>query len=348
MWLWPSMRRILLPSFSLIAFLIFILPCNLSYSAPTSLGPTSQEEAEILWQDGQTSYAEDRFQDAINQLGRYVDRYPGRVGYLEAHFLLGKSYFGLKKFKEALKSFQYYVTSKGINPTSAEANVWVGRSYLELRKFQEALQVAIELDQLQALPPEVVLWKLLIKSRALVGLRHEVKASNTIELAEHEISESTSKALVGQIYSLKLQAKALSCARLQAVVPLEEIQALSLTERRGTCLLETLLTFNKILKTDDPASAADAATYLNQAFDAYRKACIHPPLPKPIPGHPRTAKQLKTYRAELSELLLKNYRENALHGSELLNSWKPPTSSPTYASFLRVASRLKNPNSRTP
>jgi tetratricopeptide (TPR) repeat protein len=347
MWRWPSMRRILLPSFSLIA-LSLILPRGPSYGVPTSLGPTSQEEAQILWQDGQTSYAEARFQDTVNQLSRYVDRYPGNPGFLEAYFLLGRSYFELKRFKEALKTFQYYITSKGITPASAEANVWVGRSYLELGKFQEALQVSIELDQLQSLPPEIILWKLLIKSRALLSLGHEAKASNTINIAEHEISETTSKALIGHINTLKLQAKTMSCARLKALAPLDETQALSLIERRGTCLLEALLTFNKILKTEDPTSAAEAATHLNKAFEAYKKACIHPPLPKPIHGHTRTFKEMKSYRAELAELLLKNYRENSLHAFTLLNSWKPPTTSPAYDSFLRVSSRLKNPISRTP
>ena len=321
-------------------------PCS---AAPTSLGPTSPEEAEILWRDGQRASQESRHQDTINQLGRYVDRYPGEPGFLEAHFILGKAYFELKRTPEALKTFQYYVHSKGMTPAAAEARVWMGRSYLLLGKNHEALQVSLELEQIQAqLPPEITLWKLLIQARAYVNMKNETSARNAVEVAEHEISATTPPNLKGQIYALKLQVKAMSCAHLQSSVPLDETQALSLMDRRGTCMLETLLIFNKALKTENPPAVTEAAVHLNRAFEAYRIACHRAPPPKPIADHKRTPEEFKSYRDELGDLLSKNYRGNSLQALELLNSWKPPAGSPVFDSYLLVSSYLKKTTSRNP
>jgi tetratricopeptide (TPR) repeat protein len=364
MWRWPSIPMTLLQNIKLFQsrplaaafflislFLIspfLIYPLDDCYAAPTSLGPTSPEEAQILWKEGQQSYKESRFQDAVNQLGRYVDRYPGSSGFTEAHFLLGKSYFELKRTPEALKAFKYYLNSKGITSDSAEARVWLGRSYLKLKKFEEALQVSRELERTKPqLTPPITLWKYLIQSRALVGLGHETRAGNAIEVAEHDISDTTSKEVIGQIFAIKLQVKVMSCRHLQTWVPLTENQALSLNDRRGTCLLEALLIFNKVLKTESPSATAEAATQLIQAFEAYQIACKHPAPPKPTPGHRRTAQELKSYSAELSEFLLKNYQSNTRRALELLDSWKPVASSPLNDSFNLVFSRLKQTLSRT-
>ena len=350
MWRWPSMPIMLAQTRSFIRLLgwaSLITATSLCYAAPTSLGPTSPEEAKLLWQDGQLSSRESRFQDTVNLLGRYVDRYPGAPGFLEAHFLLGKAYFELKRPQEALKVLQYYVNSKGMTLAAAEARVWEGRSYLELGKFHEALQVTLELQQAQ-LPLEMNLWKLWIQARAWVNLGHESQASTAIEVAEHALSTTTPRQMRGQIYALKLQIKAMSCAHLQSSLPLDETQALSLMDRRGTCLLETSLIFHQVLKTEDALAATEAALQLKRAFEAYRIACHRAPPPKPIPGHTRTPKEFKSYRAELRDLLLNNYFANLRRALDLLNSWSPSPTSPVYNSYLLVSNYMKKPTVRTP
>ena len=61
-----------------------------SLAVETSNGPTSPQEADILWNDGQKAFEKGQYQDAINDLQRLVDRYPGftdiskRIGFSDA------------------------------------------------------------------------------------------------------------------------------------------------------------------------------------------------------------------------------------------------------------------------
>src|SRR5690242_18744119 len=112
MWLWRSVVMFLLVSSS--------------YGAPTSLGPTSNEEAEILWKQGQSALQNSEFQDAANSLQRFVDRYPSKPGYLKAHLLLGKALFGLGKAQESLAPFKYFISATGTRIESIEARLAIG------------------------------------------------------------------------------------------------------------------------------------------------------------------------------------------------------------------------------
>ncbi len=44
-----------------------------SMAAPTSSGPTSDEEAEIIWTEGQKALEESRYQASVNYLQRSSD-----------------------------------------------------------------------------------------------------------------------------------------------------------------------------------------------------------------------------------------------------------------------------------
>src|SRR5690242_3498514 len=63
----------------------------------SSTGPTSRQDADIVWKEGREAFDRGDFDTAAFQLQRLVDRYPGERGYLDAHLILGKCRIELKE-----------------------------------------------------------------------------------------------------------------------------------------------------------------------------------------------------------------------------------------------------------
>jgi tetratricopeptide (TPR) repeat protein len=344
MWLWLSAALILFPSYN-------------SMGAPTSLGPTSKGEAQLLLKEGRAALRDARYQDAENYLKRLVDRYPGDQGYLEAHNLLGTALVRADKPKEAVPLLKDYISATGANPESAKARLLLGHAFLDLNQYEEAHLIALEIEIMEAktkLTSDIKLEALLIKSRALLGLKHEARAINALEAAEKELSEKNSAEVRGRAYVLHLQLKTLTCARFPSAGSLTEAQTKDQFERRGTCLLEAVLLFRKILESGDETSMENAVDQVSDSYHDYLHACGHPPASalflnkNKISNQKPSALQRKRYQSELTDVIVVDCRKKSNEAIDLLQSWRAGLSDSTIVSLVQVTKNIEKSISGTP
>ena len=140
---------------TIIALLPFIVITSVDCLAKeplpdTRAGSTSTAEASLLWEQGQKAFQSESYQEAVNQLKRLIDRYPGVKGFTEAHYLLGSSFIELKRPKEALHPLRYYVSANGKTEAGLNGRVKLAEAYLMLKKFNEAYLTAGEIVSARA------------------------------------------------------------------------------------------------------------------------------------------------------------------------------------------------------
>jgi tetratricopeptide (TPR) repeat protein len=314
---------------------------KISYAAPTSLGPTSQEEAQVLWREGQAAAESSKHQDAVNYLQRLVDRYPGTPGYLKAKYFLGRSYLELDQPKKALIPLKDFISGNGLNLDSAKARTLLGQTYLAVGRFHEAYLTSLELDQIEnkiALTSDIILESLLVKAQALLGLKHDSRAVSALEAAEKKLTDKNSPQIRGQTYNLKLKLKILHCSQFPGPSPLDEGQIRDQLDRRGTCILEALLLFQKVLATGDLRTAGIATTQINQAYTSYYQSCKTPKIT------PRTATPLeqKRFQAELADRLTQDFKKKSNLSIEFLSSWKAQLPLSAVGAITQVSKNLKD------
>lgn len=281
---------------------------------PTSVGPTSSAEAEILWEDGKKAFDASEFSECADRLQRLVDRYPAFAQSHSAHFILGKSWLELGRADKALPPLKYFVESS--NPESApSARLWLGRAYLDLHKFHEAYLLTLEKNR--GLAPEIETENLLIKSRALMGMKQDDRATQSIQSARKLAPQNHD--LVDKIDLIDLQLKLRACAKYAAAKQLAEDQARSQIESRGVCLLEAVSRFkDPILAMTGAQTQKQATQELSTAFQAYTEVCAHPPDPTPLRPKPRTREQLIRYRHELAAQLREDCGKKSAAASRLI------------------------------
>jgi tetratricopeptide (TPR) repeat protein len=330
---------------------LILIPIQISFSAPTSSGPVSDQESEVLWKESQTAIQESRFQDAANLLHRYVDRYPGKLNYLEAHFHLGKALMEMGNYSLAIPHLKSFIELRSAQAEGVPARLLLIQSYLEEKKYHEAYLGTLEIDQLAKkikLTSDFLLETLLLKTQALLGLKRETRAWSALESAEKQLSEKNSSRVRGKTYGLKLDLKIKTCEELPSKGPLDEGQIRDQLTRRGTCLLEAFLIYQNVLKTGDLRATGTTTTLIQSALKQYAFSCAHPPHPPVIQGQPRTPQELERYLSELSDLLMQECRKKVQVASDLFQSWKP-TLPPTGIGFYnQVSQSLENFTSRKP
>lgn len=211
------------------------------------------------------------------------------------------------------------------------------------------------MDQFEKKHPtelDTTLEKLLLKSLALLGLNEVERSKDSADAAEKQITQSTSPELKGLIYAQQLKLKTLNCAELQSKSGLDEGQAKGLADRRGSCLLEAVLIYHKILLTESPEALLVANKEMKSAFDQFSRFCKNPPKPKPLPRDSsenpekadRTPEELLAYRKELTDQLLTQYRSTASQALSLLQTWIPQVPQKIGKLTLDLTSRLSPRN----
>lgn len=338
MWRWP--------------FIVGLLLINSSFAAPVTQGPTSEEEAVILWSEGQKAYEEQRHMDAIHTLERLVARYPGQPGYVKAHFLLAKSFLALDRSQDAISPLKAFIELNPTREDSIQARLALGDAYVSTKKFQEAYLLGLELDRIFSkykASDDFIIENLLIKSRAQLGLKHEDQALASLSSAERMISPSTSLPVQGKTSLLSLKYKLKECSLLPTREHLREEQILDQLERKGLCLLEALLIYQKALKSQDQMASGKATEAMVEGFNQYRQACQEVPPPPRIhkasqsPLTTRTPDELRRYRQELKVVLQKNCKKNIEKTLGLLSTWSHswPKSTQDFATNLTKALQLQ-------
>ncbi|MEK6706737.1 MAG: tetratricopeptide repeat protein [Bdellovibrionota bacterium] len=265
----------------LIFLILWCAPLNgASALEPSSVGPAYPEEAGILWRDGKSAFGSSNFDLAIQKLTRLVDRYPGYDGYLEAHYLLGKSLAETHKHQKALEPLKYYIEASIKAKKEHEirmARICLARSLIELKKFSEAYLVTKEIEK-NSEDAEM----LLIRTQALLGLNHDERAERTLHSATTLLRGQKAATeilhLRGEASWLELKLKVRNCERpldtsIKATLPAAEGLLLDNLAKRGTCLLETMTIFYRSFDIAKLKWIQSMERDLEGAFTRYAKTC---------------------------------------------------------------------------
>lgn len=297
-----------------------------AFAQDTSSGPTSQEEGDILWKDGEAAFKNEDYTKAITLLQRLVDRYPGHNGYLEAHRYVGRAYLFTHQAEKSIAPFEYYITATGDRNLALRTRIWLAEAYIELGKFHEALLSAQEVEKAQAPAPELFAEAELIKARTLLNLNEDERAEKVYDSVREKMIIQSDMELKSQAELINLELKVRECKKLPPKngKKLDELEVRRLFAQRALCLQEALVQTKNVL---DPAlQAKNSLTSINafkavlRGFTDYNVALKNPP-PSPK-AKKQDATQNKQYKAELVDILeqdrVKTYRD----ATNTVSSWQ--------------------------
>lgn len=316
----------------LLITLFLLINTTAVYSAPkknapnapsSSSGPTSAEEADVLWREGNKAVEEKKWNEALISLERLVHRYPASPRWIEAHLWLGKILLNTGTPHKAITPLKTYVNAVGTTDEGIQGKLLLGEAFLNSRKFSEAFLIALELlsskkDRFAAL---------LLKTNALIGLNQDDRAILTLTSIKSDLSkiepESTNPLTLAPIKAqtawLDLKLKTRYCARFpKKDTPSDESQTRKSFDHRGTCLLEASLLYFETLKEKNSHFSEQATHELKNSFQDFKSACKNPPPPL----GKRTPKETAVYRKELIHLLNTDCQKTTLQAIDLLNSLK--------------------------
>jgi tetratricopeptide (TPR) repeat protein len=343
-----------LRSFKHLVFIVLVLGfAPAAFANDTSTGPTSNAEASILWQDGQTDYLQGKFREAIPLLQRLIDRYPGFPSvsdYHEARLWLGKSYLETGENKKALAEFKNYLEGAIRKINREDALVWSGKAQLNLKQYDEAYMTSVEIQHDAENDPsrkELMAEALLLRARALLGLggsRQGESAGRVLESADQIAQQSGNPGLRAESAELLLEQKLGDCARLLPHKPLSEGEVSTRFDRRAACLAESFPLYRRAVREGEQANADRANTLLTGAYDGLWKVCQNPPPPKKIKPIDRTDVEKKRYLQELSSELTKNCRRQTDLALDIVRTWtaeSPPLSSFAMTHVLALQRELE-------
>jgi tetratricopeptide (TPR) repeat protein len=322
MWLWLLTQTALQASALQLPNLI--IPQALAQD--TSSGPTSEEEAGILWKDGEAAFKSEDYPKAITLLQRLVDRYPGHEGYLEAHRYVGRAYLFNHQAEKSIAPFQYYITATGDRNLALRTRIWLAEAYIELGKFHEALLSAQEVEKTKDAAPELFAEAELIKARALLSLQENERAGRVYDAVREKTIIQSDSELKSQAELINLELKVRECKKLPSKTEkkLGELEVRRLFARRSLCLQEALVETKNVL---DPAvEAKNALTSINafktllRGFSEYNVAVKNPP--SSPEARKLNAAQNKQYKAELVDILEQDRVKAYLDANSTVASWQ--------------------------
>lgn len=271
---------------------------------PESVGPHSEEEAELLLRDSREAFTAGRMDDAVRILERLVHRYPAHPEMAKSQLLLGRVRIETGQSKKAIAPLLRAVEAWGNHPDGIAARVSLGRAYVGAGDPRAALVAISELTRGPAgkkASPEVIWEGLLVQSAAHLALRKEKEALrdlHSVETAFAAADKAESPVpndLRAEFFWLKLEMKKRECARLPAPGPMDEAQARVQIERRGACLQEATSIALKTVDPDPERWAPKTAALLAEVVEGFQQTCRNPPKPR----GKRSQAQLKRYREEL-------------------------------------------------
>ncbi len=307
-----------------------------AFAASTSTGPTSDTEGKFLWENGKASFEKKDYADATRELQRFVDRYPGYPGYLEAHRLLGKSWIGAGHPEKAIVPLRYFVQDCGKDQASEQlqARIWLGEAYIGAHRYDEAFLVSLEAEKSKEGAQSVL--PLFLKTNALIHLNKDKSAESVLAIAQKRLGTRKDPALLSEALFLRLWLNTRVCAKLGSEKIGDEGTVREQINRRGTCLLDSLLTFKEILMAQDPSESSKATEKMKEAYDDFAHACANPPRPTQLHPTPRNAQQLRSYRLELTAKLKQDCQGKYLDALDFLSTWKPklPASTSRYVNAV--------------
>jgi TolA-binding protein len=359
MWLWLLIQTALLQSAD------FTIPQAIA--ADTSTGPTSPEEADVLWNDGKAAFDAGDYTKAITHLQRLVDRYPGSSGYLEAHRYLGRAYLFNDQAKESIPAFRYYISATASRDLSVRARIWLAEAYLATGNPQEAYLSSLEIEKSPIADPQTFAEGELMKAQVLIALKKHDKAQTVLDSVKQKPILQTDPVLIGQAAHVELQLKIHNCekpitpqegpqtklsGKARAARPasgraggMDELKVQDAYSRRAVCLQEALVLVRHVI---DAAGTGKDLMTLNEAqseilggFAQYNRSILTPP--PAVHASSQTAQQKKQYRAELVDRLQIDRQKTYDEANTSLMDWKKqasPTSAPAYDQLVQKLQTL--------
>jgi tetratricopeptide (TPR) repeat protein len=320
------------------------------FAQETSSGPTSDEEAGILWKEGEADFKNEDYAKAIPLLQRLVDRYPGQAGYLEAHRYLGRAYLFSHQAEKSVKPFEYYITATGDRGLALRTRIWLAEAFIELGKYHEALLSAQEVEKAKDPGAELFAEAELLKARALLSLKEDLRAGKVYDSVREKTVIQSDPELKSQAELISLELKVRECGNLpqKNTGKMNELEVRRLFSQRGLCLQEALIQTKSVL---DPAEQArNSLTMFNamktilKSFAEYNLAVKKPPASPDV--RKQTPAQNKQYKAELADILeqdrLKAYRD----AGNTVSSWQQGSdkTSSIYKNLSEELDKLSRPS----
>jgi TolA-binding protein len=330
MWLWLLIQTALLQNVNLECAGLTtssIFCFHEAGAADTSTGPTSQEEANVLWNDGKAAYDAEEFAKAIPLFQRLVDRYPGFSGYLEAHRYLGRAYLFNDQAKLSIPPLRYYITATADRELSLRARIWLAEANLATGNPHEAFLSSIEIEKSPSADPQTFAEGEIMKAHTLIALKEDERAQKVLDAVKQKPIVDTDPVLKGQAAQVELQLKIHDCEKPITPSPkvgLDELKVQDAYSRRAICLQEALLLVRHAV---DAAGTGKDLMTLKQAqgeilrgFIAYNHAIQNPPLA--AHNASQTTLQKNQYKAELVDHLRGDQRRTYQEATASLTTWK--------------------------
>lgn len=308
-----------------------------TWAAPTNLGPGSEVEAVVLWKEGQRLFSEQAYEEAAARLQRFIDRYPGAEGFLEAHRLLGEAYLNSGQPKEGLPPLRHFIEGTRSRKEADQARFLLGRTYLALSRFPEARLVVKELSS--STDPHVVAEGTLLEARIHIAMNKDPAAYSSLESARESARKATSQAapdFSARALVVETQLKTRACARYPSSTRLNEGQMRDQMNRRGICLHEAILLFHQTVQTEQARPVEESLALVSQAFQDYSQACR-----APVVNLPRlTASQKAAYEKDLKELLARECSKKFREARTMIEEFQKK--SPSSTALQKMASKIED------
>jgi len=350
MWLWLLIQTALFQSADLTS--LQLISFQEVRAAETSTGPTSQEEADVLWNDGKSAYDAEEFAKAIPLFQRLVDRYPGFSGYLEAHRYLGRAYLFNDQAKMSIPPLRYYITATADRELSIRARIWLAEANLAMGKPHEAFLSSIEIEKSPSADPQTFAEGEIMKAHTLIALKEDERAQKVLDAVKQKPIVDTDPVLKGQAAQVELQLKIRDCGKPITQSSkggpesgMDELKVQDAYSRRAICLQEALVLVRHAV--DSAGTGKDLMT-LKQAqgeilrgFIAYNHAIQNPPLAAHHAS--QTTLQKKQYKDELVDHLQGDLRRTYQEATASLTTWKKEATAlsiPVYEDLIQKLQTL--------
>jgi tetratricopeptide (TPR) repeat protein len=308
----------------------------------TANGPTSQQEADILWTDGQKYFDAGKYQDSVNSLSRLVDRYPGATGYLEAHRLLGRSLMMLGRYSEAAPLFESYINATGNRELGLSTRLWLGETYLQIGKANEAYLSSQEIEKATQLSKsDIYARSQFLKARALLALDRDERAQRVIDSVESLPIVQSDSALKGYAAQARIDLKLRSCRGYPSAGAMDEQQARDQFSRRALCLQEALVLFKTAAESRELGTGDQTATELYKGFESYTTATRKPPPPTKLTPVDRTPQQRAEYAAELIAKLNEDRKKALQESLSIISEWRSKSSPKAAIAYTKLTKEIE-------
>lgn len=353
MWLWRSIKicnRASAPESILTGVLLSLLGSSFlaqpSYAIPTSSGPTSADEARIIWQEGKQAYLESRYLDVAHYLQRLVDRYPGHSNGDEATELLGVAYYHLNQPARAIPLLLATIQSHSRELRGQRVRIILGKTYLLDRRADEALLTVREIEQFSANGSgsrDILFESTLLKGQSFFQKGDLDRAQLALKSLEQDSPQIQDPALLSQFYGFRFELGVDGCRKISKSGPLSELQVQQQLTSRSTCLLEKLEEIHPLFLIRDRETLKKTPARIITAFEELAQTYRHLPPPPPLAQKKkRTQKELQRYTEELELWIKPKIKSTLAQAQDLVLQWQSEAKGVARDSLNEVLNGLKN------